>query len=308
MLNPKMEFGYHPPSGDRGFETIRPREFLSDLHNALDVASQYFGSLWISDHFSYDDEFRMECWTHLTWVAARYPGPKLGTIVMCNSFRQPSLMAKMAASLQWMSSGRVILGYGAGWYEPEYTRYGFDYPPPGQRVEMLEEGVQIMKAMWQDAPANFQGKYYRIEDAYCEPRPQPPPVLMIGGAGERRTLRVVARHADWWNDLVRPVDQLQHKLSVLQQHCEREGRDFSGIRKTLSVRLFIDKSHRKALEMAGDRIHGDQPAVAGDPASVREQLTQFAELGFDFSILTFSRFQDLEDMKLFVNEVQPHFS
>ena len=165
---------------------------------------------------------------------------------------------------------------------------------------MLEEGVQIMKAMWQDAPANFTGKHYRIEDAYCEPRPNPPPVLMIGGAGERRTLRVVARYADWWNDLVRPADQLQHKLNVLQQHCEREGRDFSAIRKTLSVRLFIDKSHQKALEMAGDRLHGDQPAIAGDPASVREQLSQFAELGFDFSILTFPRFQDLEDMKIFV--------
>ena len=106
------------------------------MHRALDIASQSFGSLWISDHFSYTNEFRMECWTHLAWVAARYPGPMLGTIVMSNSFRQPSLMAKMAASLQWMSSGRLILGYGAGWYESEYRTYGFDYPSPRVRIEM----------------------------------------------------------------------------------------------------------------------------------------------------------------------------
>ena len=173
---------------------------------------------------------------------------------------------------------------------------------------MLEEGVQVMKAMWRDSPANFNGKHYRIEDAYCEPRPQTPPTLMIGGAGERRTLRVVARHADWWNDLVRPPDQLRHKLNVLQQHCEQEGRKFSDIRKTLNVRVFIDRSHRKAIEMAGEQLHGEQPPVAGDPAAVREQFSQLAELGFDFSILTFPRFQDLEDMKLFVDEVMPAFS
>ena len=109
-----MEFGYNPPCGDRGYELIIPREYLSDLHSALDVDSQSFGSLWSSDHLNYSSEFRVECWTLLTWMAARYPGPMLGTVVMCNSFRNPSLLAKMSASLQQMSSGRLILGYGAG--------------------------------------------------------------------------------------------------------------------------------------------------------------------------------------------------
>ena len=151
MSQPKMEFGYHPPSGYRGLEIIRPREYISDLHRALDVASQSFDSLWVSDHFAYNDEFRMECWTHLTWIAARYPGPKLGTVVMSNSFRHPSLMAKMAASVQWMSSGRLILGYGAGWYEKEYKAYGFDYPSPRVRIEMLDEdGHSIFGAIEQE--------------------------------------------------------------------------------------------------------------------------------------------------------------
>src|ERR671938_730190 len=164
----RMEFGYNPPSGERGFEVIRPREFVSDLHRALDVASQSFGSLWISDHLAYASEFRIECWTQLTWMAARYPGPKLGTIVMCNSWRHPSLMAKMAASLHWLSAGRLILGYGAGWFEPEYRAYGFEFPSPRVRVEMADEAAQIMRAMWREAPFTFRGKHYRVENAHCE--------------------------------------------------------------------------------------------------------------------------------------------
>ena len=137
LHKPRMEFGYNPPCGDRGYELIRPREYLSDLHSALDVASQSFSSLWSSAHLNYSSEFRVECWTLLTWMAARYPGPMLGTVVMWNSFRNPSLLAKMSASLQHMSSGRLILGYGAGWYEEEYRSYGFDYPSAGIRIDMF---------------------------------------------------------------------------------------------------------------------------------------------------------------------------
>jgi alkanesulfonate monooxygenase SsuD/methylene tetrahydromethanopterin reductase-like flavin-dependent oxidoreductase (luciferase family) len=303
----RMEFGYHPPSGDRGIEIIRPREYLSDLHRALDVAAQSFQSLWISDHLAYADEFRLECWTHLTWIAARYPGPKLGTIVMCNSWRQPSLMAKMAASLHWLSSGRLILGYGAGWFEGEYRAYGFDFPPPRVRVDMTEEAVRIMKAMWREAPVTFRGEYYRVENAYCEPRSEVPPILMLGMSGEKRAMRVVARHADWWNIGVRPIDELRHKLDVLRRHCEAEGRDFGSLRKTLNVRVAIARSHSAALELAERRRLNSHP-VAGDPVAVREQLAELAALGFDFAVLTFPRFQELDDLKLFVDEVMPAFS
>ncbi len=180
----RMEFGYHPPSGDRGIEIIRPREYMTDLTRALDLAAPAFHSLWISDHLAYADEFRLECWTHLTWIAAHYPGPKLGTIVMCNSWRQPSLMAKMASSLHYLSGERLILGYGAGWFEGEYRAYGFDFPRPRVRVDMTDEAVRIMKAMWTEAPVTFQGEYYRVENAYNEPRPQTPPILMLGMSGE----------------------------------------------------------------------------------------------------------------------------
>ena len=305
---PRMEFGYHPPSGERKLEVIRPREFVSDLHHALDIATQAFGSIWVSDHFNYGDEFRVECWTQLAWIAARYPGVKLGTVVMSNSFRSPALMAKMGASLQTLTEGRFILGYGAGWHEGEHNAFGFGYASPRVRIEMLEEGVQVIKALWTESPANFSGKHYQVVDAYCEPRPEPVPPIMIGGAGERRTLRVVARYADWWNDVSRPVDQLRHKLEVLREHCRAEGRDYDSIRKTLVARMFIDRSHAKAVERAGDWLQSDQPPIAGDPSSVRERLMELAELGFDLCILPFPRFQEMDDVKLFVDEVMPAFA
>ena len=306
MTKPLMDFGYNPPCGERGYEVITPRNYLYDLHRALDVASQNFSSLWSSDHLNYGSEFRVECWTMLTWMAARYPGPMLGTVVMCNSFRSPALLAKMSASLQEMSTGRLILGYGAGWYEDEYRSYGFDYPSAGVRVDMFEEGVQIIKKMWVDSPANFKGKYYRIDNVYCEPRPDPQPILMLGGGGEKKTLKVVAQYADWWNDVMRPIPDLSQKLAVLQKHCETVGRDYNSIRKTLAPRFFIDKDHKKALRMAEGKNASGQ-VIAGDPMAVCDQLYEIAEMGFDMVVTTFPKFQELDDMKLFVDEVIPRF-
>ncbi|MEC7914090.1 MAG: LLM class flavin-dependent oxidoreductase [Chloroflexota bacterium] len=301
-----MDFGYNPPCGERGYEVITPRNYLYDLHRALDVASQSFSSIWSSDHLNYGSEFRVECWTMLTWMAARYPGPMLGTVVMCNSFRSPSLLAKMSASLQEMSMGRLILGYGAGWYEKEYRSYGFDYPSAGVRVDMFEEGVQVIKKMWVDSPASFKGKYYCIDNVYCEPRPYPRPILMLGGGGEKKTLKVVAQYADWWNDVMRPISDLSRKLTILQQHCEGVGRDYNSIRKTLAPRFFIDKDHKKAIRMAEGKNTSGQ-VIAGDPKAVCDQLYEIAEMGFDMVITTFPKFQELDDMKLFVDEVIPQF-
>jgi len=307
MAKPLMEFGYNPPCGERGYEVITPQNYLYDLHRALDVASQSFGSIWSSDHLNYGSEFRVECWTMLTWMAARYPGPMLGTVVMCNSFRSPSLLAKMSASLQEMSMGRLILGYGAGWYEEEYKSYGYEYPSAATRVDMFEEGVQVIKKMWVDSPANFEGKYYQVEDVFCEPRPNPQPILMLGGGGEQKTLNVVAKYADWWNDVMRPIPDLLRKLSVLQQHCENVGRDYNTIRKTLAPRFFIDKDHKKAIRMAEGKNASGQ-VIAGDPNAICDQLHELAEMGSDLVITTFPNFQTLDDMKLFVDEVVPKFS
>ena len=317
---PKIEFAYNPPSGDRGKETIRPREYLGDLHKALDVATQGFSSIWVSDHMNYAAEWRLECWTLLSWIAARYPDVGLSTIVMNNAFRNPALMAKMAASLQVLSDGRFALGYGAGWHQGEHEAFGFGYPRAGERVDRLEEAIQVIRALWTDSPASFSGSFYSVDGAHSEPRPDPIPKIMIGASGEKKSLRVVAKYADWWNDVARPLPTLQHKLDVLRTHCDDVGRDFNSVRKTLSIGTFIDKSNSRALDLAGlsnqdgttatgrPLYNSDTTVVVGDTSAVREQYHELNEMGFDLIVTYFNDFQELSQMKLFMDEVIPEFS
>ena len=303
----QIEFGYNPPSGDRGRETIRPQEYMSDLKSALDVATQGFKSIWVADHLNYSTEWRLECWTLLTWIAARYPDVGLSTLVMSNTFRHPSVMAKMGATLQELSGGRFALGYGAGWHEGEHSAFGLELFRPGERIDRMEEAILVIKALWSDAPADFSGRYYSLNNTHAEPRPDPMPPIMIGGAGEKKTLRVVAKHADWWNDVARPVPELQHKLNVLKTHCDETGRDFHSIRKSVSIGTFIDRKHQRALDRHALSRWTDSTVIAGDPVSVREQYAELRELGFDMVMTYFDDFQDLTEMKLFVDEVIPSF-
>ena len=306
---PKIEFGYNSVTGERDQEAVRRRYFISDLHHVLDVACQGFQHVWFADHLSITDEYRIDCSTLLTWTAARYPGVKVGGLVMCNSYRNPALLAKMGASLQAISSGRFILGYGAGWHEPEYTAYGYDFPRPRVRIEMMEEGIQVIRAMWTQSPASFSGKYYQVAGAYCEPRPDPVPPIMVGGSGRKFTLAVVARHADWWNAHYKSMDQLRDEVDALRQHCETEGRDFDSIRKVYNTRIFMDRSHKAALKTAEEWREMVPESIAGDPSSVRDELTRLAEeLDMNVLIAAFPRFQDTDDMKMFIDEVIPAFA
>ena len=303
----RIDFGYNPPTGTRQIEQFDPRTFVRDLQDVLEVASQSFSSLWFSDHLMTVEPFRMECWTELTWAAARFPGPLLGTIVMANSYRPPALMAKMAASLQEFSRGRLILGYGAGWHELEYRAYGYEFPSAKERIAQMVEGIKVMRAMWTESPATYKGRYYQIENAYCEPRPEPPPPIMIGGDGEQLTLRAVAEHADWWNALMRPLPVLRHKIDVLAEHCRAVGRDPASIRKTITRTVYLAKSRAEAEQWAGDKLKADNPPFAGEPAALIEHLQELSELGFDLFQMVFAGFPDTRDMRLFVDEVLPAF-
>jgi alkanesulfonate monooxygenase SsuD/methylene tetrahydromethanopterin reductase-like flavin-dependent oxidoreductase (luciferase family) len=302
-----IEFGYNPPAGLRGIERFDPRTFVPDLQAVLDYAAPHFDSLWVADHLMTEQRFRIEAWTQLSWLAARYPDAQLGTLVLANSFRHPPLMAKMAASLQTFSRRRFILGYGAGWLAPEYHAYGFDFPPTPVRIAQMVEGIQVMRALWTTAPASFSGQYYQVQDAYCEPRPDPAPIVMIGGSGERYLLRAVAQHADWWNTLIYPMDDLRRKMSVLDAHCRDVGRPPDTLRRTLSRIVFLAPTRGEAVERAGPHLDPPQPAFAGEPAALIDHIHELVDVGFDLFQLMFARFPDTTDMRLFVDEVLPAF-
>ncbi len=303
----RVEFGYNPPAGERGIEHIDPRTFVQDLQGVADYASQHFDSFWVPDHIMRGDGYRMECWTQLTWLAARYPRQQLGTVVMANSYRHPPLLAKMAASLQTFSGGRLILGYGAGWLEEEYRAYGYEFPSPRVRIAQMVEGIEAMKALWTEVPANYQGRYYQVTDARCEPRPDPPIPIMIGGDGERYLLRAVAEHADWWLAFSRGIDTLKRKLAVLEEHCRAVGRDPATIRKTYPLTVFLARTRAEAELRAGRRLAGNDPPFAGEPAALRDHLLEMVDLGFDLFQLVFAGFPETDDMRLFVDEVLPAF-
>ena len=305
---PKIDFGYNPPVGDRGVEKFDPATYIPDLERVLDVAQDHFSSFWVSDHLFTGNGFRMECWTILTWLAARYPKQTLSTIVMANSYRHPPLLAKMAATLQQLSGGRFVLGYGAGWMDHEYRAYGYEFPTAKVRIEQMVEGIQIMKAMWAGGPASFEGTYYQIEDAICDPYPTPPPPILIGGDGERYLLRAVAEYGDWWLPFGRSPEVLRQKIAVLKDHCTAVGRDYDEIRKTFTLKVYLGKTKAEAEQLAGGQpLRPEDPSFVGEPAALVEYLQEYTELGVDLFQLVFPKFPATDDMELFANEVLPKF-
>jgi alkanesulfonate monooxygenase SsuD/methylene tetrahydromethanopterin reductase-like flavin-dependent oxidoreductase (luciferase family) len=303
----RLYLGYNPPTGDRLIEPVNPRTYTKDLQGCLDVAAKTFSSLWISDHHMTGDRFRLECWSVLMWVAARYPGPMLGTCVMANSYRHPPFLAKMVASLQYLSNGRFIFGYGAGWTEEEYLAYGYEFPSARKRIEQLDDGVRVIKALWTQRPVTYQGPYYSVTDAYCEPQPDPLPPLMLAGDGEKYMLKVVAEHADWWLSYARRPEVQDRQLAVLAEHCKSFGRDVSEIKKAAPLTVYLDRDGAAAKARAGKKLDGENPAFAGDPAELRDHLARIQDLGFDLVQLAFAGWPDTDDLKLFADEVAPHF-
>ena len=307
MTRPQLEFGFAPPPGDREMGPITRATYVRDLDAQLRFVVPYFSSVWTSDHVMEHANYRHECWTQLTWIAARHPEPLLGTCVLANSYRNPALMAKMAAGLQELSGGRLIFGIGAGWLEEEYRGYGWDFPPTRERIEQLEEAMRLTKLLWSDKPANFEGRWYRLENAYCEPRPNPPPPIMIGGDGEKYLLRVVAQHADWWFSYASSAAVLERKIAALADHCRDVGRDMAEIRMATPLTVYLAPTMAAARAMAGDLPPSERPPFVGDPAAFRDRLTELHELGFELVEMRFAKVFGIEDVQLFVDQVLPHF-
>jgi alkanesulfonate monooxygenase SsuD/methylene tetrahydromethanopterin reductase-like flavin-dependent oxidoreductase (luciferase family) len=302
-----IEFGFAVPPGDREMGRVDPTNFAADLQRLMAVAGPIFDSVWVSDHLMEGDRYRIEPWTQLTWLAARVPRVRLGHSVLANSYRHPALMAKMAASLQALSGGRFILGYGAGWLEDEYRAYGYPFPSTRERIARMDEALRLIRTMWSQSPATFEGEFYSVHEAWCEPRPDPPPPIMIGGSGERYLLRAVAEHADWWLSYGDVPAIQERKLAALADHCRDIGRDPASIRKALPWTVYLHRDRAVARRWAGDAVEGDRPAFAGDPAELRDRLTELAEMGFEMIQLRCARMFGTEDVELFVDEVMPHF-
>src|SRR5215217_2942520 len=170
---PRIHFGFCMPADQ--LDKQRRATFSADLNRALELITGHFDSAWIIDHLQFGADDMLEGFTALSYMAARHPQLRFGHTVLCQSFRNPALLAKMGATLQFLSGGRFLLGLGAGWHEEEYRAYGYDFPPPGVRVAQLEETVQIIRALWTTPRATFAGQHYHITEAICEPRPDPVP-------------------------------------------------------------------------------------------------------------------------------------
>jgi alkanesulfonate monooxygenase SsuD/methylene tetrahydromethanopterin reductase-like flavin-dependent oxidoreductase (luciferase family) len=268
-------------------------------YRCIDALVDGFSTLWLEDHLQVGETDALECLTTLSYLAARYPRFKVGSMVLSQSYRNPALLAKMAANLQALTGGRVIVGIGAGWKEDEYRSYGYEFPEVGTRMEELEEAVQILQRMWGEQPASFKGEHYHIAEAYSLPRPTQTIPLLIGGGGERRTLALVAKYADWWNFNSCTVEEYGHKLDVLKGHCERIGRDVGEITLTYLSTLSVSDDVTKVKRSESKHF------IAGNAEQVIEELERFRAIGVSHFLF---RILDVASLEYFGREVVPHFT
>lgn len=313
-----VKFGWRIPSFPvDGSETSA---FINQIMGSLEEIDGVFDSAWISDHLVPWAQFQsvetdtLESWTTLSYMTAVFKKLDFGSLVLCNSYRNPALLAKMGATLDAFSGGRFILGIGAGWKEDEYRAYNYNFQKASVRIQQLEEAVQIIKKMWTKDAVTFDGKYFKVKEAYCNPKPDPRPPIMIGGGGERLTLRVVARHADWWNCPARgriTLEQYRHKLRALKEHCIKVRRKYTEIKKTWSSHIAIAETEDKAIEIARSnpfitgetRFNAMQAHFVGTPEQVLEKLQKLIDIGVDYFIFRFLDFPSMRGTKLFIDKI-----
>ncbi|MEZ4662614.1 MAG: LLM class F420-dependent oxidoreductase [Caldilineaceae bacterium] len=209
-------------------------------------ANPAFDHAWLFDHYApiYSDVSGpcLEGWTTLAALAAETSRIRIGLMVTGNTYRHPTVLASIAATVDIVSNGRLDIGIGAGWNEYEHASMGIPLYAPGERIRRLDESCQIIKQLFTQDLTTFDGRYYQLKEARREPKPvqKPHPPFLIGGSGEQLTLRVAAKHANIWNFVAGPVDVFQHKLDVLKGHCEAVGRDFDEIVLSTQVRVDYD--------------------------------------------------------------------
>ena len=298
-----------------------PQHTSYDDYVALWKAAEDMGYDWCSvfDHFIpifADPEGPcFEGLSLLSAMAAQTSRVRCGVLVIGNTYRHPALLANIAATIDHVSGGRLELGVGAGWWEMEHEEYGIELPPIGRRIRMLGETLPILKSLWTEKRTTFEGRYYQLTNALCEPKPvQKSSIpLWVGGGGEKLTLRVVAESADGWNTFYMPIPDYQRKLDALAGHCRAVGRNPADIRKSLVVQAVVAKDESRLAERL-ERLGGSrgvsaeemrQRAIVGTPEQCVEQLLPFVELGVHDFIIGARPPADFETLELVAGEIAP---
>ncbi len=311
LFEGNLRFGVH--SGQQYTDLQGYRRLWEEAEAAgLDWASVF-------DHFlPIQTDPNGPCFEGLTLLAAMAAVTsrlRCGAVVIGVTYRHPAVLANAAVTIDHVSGGRLELGIGAAWNQLEHTQYGIDFPSVSERMDMLEETAQILRSLWTAEHTSFEGRHFRLTDARCEPKPlqEPSIPLWMGGGGERRTLRAVARFADGWNTFLGPEDQYRHKLDVLSRHCADVGRDPGDIRKALVFVAVLgddDAEAEDALQRraAGLRLDPEQlraSAYVGTPERLAERLAPFAALGVGDFLMSARPPADTRSMQLLAARVAP---
>lgn len=308
-----VHFGVSLPQISRTWEeTSRAAETFERLG---------YDSVWVNDHIygvPRPEVPILEAWTLLTAVGAITQRVELGTLVSPPGFRNPAMMAKIVATLDQITGGRVVLGMGAGWFEQEFTGYGFPFPGRRERLEMLAEAAEIARRAWTEPGLTFNGKHFHTQNLILAPSParQPHPPILIGGGGEKVTLRIAARFADIWNNSAGSQGRLEHKIGVLKNHCAAVGRDPAEITISQQTLVLIapDDEQAEAMIERASKIFGGHMgdvrgplAIAGTPERVAERIQRHIDLGCTHFIIEFFGRDTREPAQIFADTVLPRF-
>ena len=279
-----------------------------------------YDSLWVCDHLYGVPAPHLpilEGWTQLAAIAAITKQAKLGTLVTPPFFRNPAVLAKQIATIDQIAPGRVIAGLGAGWFPPEFEQTGCQFPGTRERLRALEEMVEIMKRMWTEEKATFQGQYFSVNEALCEPKPETCPEILIGGGGEKVTMAIAARHADTWNNMAIAQAQLPQKIEALNKRCEEAGRDPATIERSQQCVVVIGEDDaagqaglEKAKKIYGGHMGGalEEHGIWGSPDRVIESIERHRALGINFFVMEFFGRDTREPAQLFAETVMKHYA